>query len=264
MLLPTLAKNRVRQNSPRPRCRATGDACTVELRLSHTGSTTTTAVSPTVTAPESSIRVDATLAGYRQQLRWGNVRTTFDHGYVRSPTAAATRTSVPEASASASVAAAQGDACWSLPGTRPSCSPCSRAEAHSPPSSNESLRVREARRSPAWLPHGRPGVVCYSQPAGTGPGDRRVHYDREVRTRDSAATRGHGEVGGVLRTEPGIGAGCLWLLPNAEVSLFDLVDMADELSSIVGRRVDLVPKHGLKPQIRQPVLESARILYAAA
>ena len=53
-------------------------------------------------------------------------------------------------------------------------------------------------------------------------------------------------------------------LPNAEVSLFDLVDMADELSSIVGRRVDLVPKHGLKPQIRQPVLESARILYAAA
>jgi predicted nucleotidyltransferase len=52
--------------------------------------------------------------------------------------------------------------------------------------------------------------------------------------------------------------------PNAEVSLFDLVDMADELSVIVGRRVDLVPKHGLKRQIRQPVLESAHVLYAAA
>lgn len=53
-------------------------------------------------------------------------------------------------------------------------------------------------------------------------------------------------------------------LADAEVSLFDLVDMADELSCIVGRRVDLVPKNGLKPQIRQPVLESAHILYAAA
>ena len=53
-------------------------------------------------------------------------------------------------------------------------------------------------------------------------------------------------------------------LPNAEVSLFDLVDMGDELSCIIGRRVDLVPKQGLKPQIRQPILESACILYAAA
>jgi uncharacterized protein len=53
-------------------------------------------------------------------------------------------------------------------------------------------------------------------------------------------------------------------LPNAEVSLFDLVDMADELSRIIGRRVDLVPKQGLKPQIRKPIMESARILYAAA
>jgi len=52
--------------------------------------------------------------------------------------------------------------------------------------------------------------------------------------------------------------------PEAEVSLFDLVDMADELSAIIGRRVDLVPKQGLKPRIRQSVLESAHVLYAAA
>jgi hypothetical protein len=52
--------------------------------------------------------------------------------------------------------------------------------------------------------------------------------------------------------------------PEAEVSLFDLVDMADELSGIIGRHVDLVPKQGLKPRIRQSVLESAHVLYAAA
>jgi len=52
--------------------------------------------------------------------------------------------------------------------------------------------------------------------------------------------------------------------PDAQVSLFDLVDMADELSAIFGRRVDLVPKEGLKPYIRQAILESSRVIYAAA
>ena len=53
-------------------------------------------------------------------------------------------------------------------------------------------------------------------------------------------------------------------MPGAEVSLFDLVDMADELQALVGRRVDLVPRQGLKPRIRQSVLESSQIIYAAA
>ena len=52
--------------------------------------------------------------------------------------------------------------------------------------------------------------------------------------------------------------------PGAKVSLFDLVDMADELSSLAGRRVDLVPKQGLKPRIRQSVLAGSQIIYAAA
>ena len=30
--------------------------------------------------------------------------------------------------------------------------------------------------------------------------------------------------------------------PGASISLFDLVDMADQLSALFGRRVDLVPK----------------------
>jgi predicted nucleotidyltransferase len=53
-------------------------------------------------------------------------------------------------------------------------------------------------------------------------------------------------------------------LPGAEVSLFDLVDMGDELSRLLGRPVDLVPKSGIKPRIRGSVLESSRIIYAAA
>lgn len=51
---------------------------------------------------------------------------------------------------------------------------------------------------------------------------------------------------------------------GARISLFDLVEMADELSELLGRHVDLVPKLGLKPQIRESVLESARVIYAAA
>jgi predicted nucleotidyltransferase len=52
--------------------------------------------------------------------------------------------------------------------------------------------------------------------------------------------------------------------PAARVSLFDLVDIADELTGIMGRRVDLVTKTGLKSNIRQSVLASSRIIYAAA
>ena len=52
--------------------------------------------------------------------------------------------------------------------------------------------------------------------------------------------------------------------PGARVSLFDLVDMAEDLSGLFGRRVDLVLKRGLKPRIRRSVLESSEVIYAAA
>lgn len=52
--------------------------------------------------------------------------------------------------------------------------------------------------------------------------------------------------------------------PEAKVSLFDLVDMAEELSLLFGRHVDLVPKAGLKSRIRRSVLESSRVIYDAA
>ena len=52
--------------------------------------------------------------------------------------------------------------------------------------------------------------------------------------------------------------------PGARVSLFDLVDMADELSDLFGRHVDLVSKQGLKSRIRRSVIESSKVFYAAA
>jgi addiction module HigA family antidote len=53
-------------------------------------------------------------------------------------------------------------------------------------------------------------------------------------------------------------------VPGSKVSLFDLVDMADELGQLAGRRVDLVPVEGLKQRIRDSVLESSQVIYAAA
>ena len=51
--------------------------------------------------------------------------------------------------------------------------------------------------------------------------------------------------------------------PEAEVGFLTLARMQRELSAILGREVDLVPKGGLKPLIREDVLSSARVLYAA-
>lgn len=50
---------------------------------------------------------------------------------------------------------------------------------------------------------------------------------------------------------------------GALVTLFTLVDLQTELSDLLGRRVDLVPKGGLKPTLKSEVLAEARILYAA-
>jgi predicted nucleotidyltransferase len=50
---------------------------------------------------------------------------------------------------------------------------------------------------------------------------------------------------------------------GALVTLFTLVDLQTELTELLGRRVDLVPKGGLKPTLKSEVLAEARILYAA-
>ncbi len=50
---------------------------------------------------------------------------------------------------------------------------------------------------------------------------------------------------------------------DAEIGFMALAAMQRELSEIVGRKVDLVPKGGLKRIIRDEVLASAEVLYAA-
>jgi predicted nucleotidyltransferase len=50
---------------------------------------------------------------------------------------------------------------------------------------------------------------------------------------------------------------------DARVGLIAFSRMQRELSAIIGRKVDLVPKDGLKPLIRASVLGSSRVLYAA-
>lgn len=51
--------------------------------------------------------------------------------------------------------------------------------------------------------------------------------------------------------------------PDAEVGFITLSRMRRELSAILGRAVDLVPRSGLKPRIRELVLSSAEDVYAA-
>jgi predicted nucleotidyltransferase len=43
----------------------------------------------------------------------------------------------------------------------------------------------------------------------------------------------------------------------------DYAGLMLDLSDLLGRKVDLVSKNGLKPLIRASVLEEARLLYAA-
>lgn len=52
-------------------------------------------------------------------------------------------------------------------------------------------------------------------------------------------------------------------LPGAQIDLVDYAALMLDLSKLLGRKVDLVSKNGLKPLIRDSVLEEARIVYAA-
>jgi predicted nucleotidyltransferase len=52
-------------------------------------------------------------------------------------------------------------------------------------------------------------------------------------------------------------------LPDAQVDLVDYAGLMLDLSRLLGRKVDLVSKNGLKPLIRNSVLEEARLVYAA-
>jgi uncharacterized protein len=50
--------------------------------------------------------------------------------------------------------------------------------------------------------------------------------------------------------------------PTAQIGFLTLAKLQRELSALIHRRVDLVPKHGLKDRIRQAVVASAKVVYA--
>lgn len=50
--------------------------------------------------------------------------------------------------------------------------------------------------------------------------------------------------------------------PEARIGFITLGKIQEELENIVQTQVDLVPKDGLKPLIRKPVLSEAEIIYA--
>jgi predicted nucleotidyltransferase len=52
-------------------------------------------------------------------------------------------------------------------------------------------------------------------------------------------------------------------LPNAEVGLVEHAGLMLDLQRLLGRKVDLVSKNGLKPRIRPYVLADAQLVYAA-
>lgn len=52
-------------------------------------------------------------------------------------------------------------------------------------------------------------------------------------------------------------------LPEAQVGLLEHAGLMLDLSELLGRRVDLVSKRGLKPLIRDSIIREARPVYAA-
>lgn len=51
--------------------------------------------------------------------------------------------------------------------------------------------------------------------------------------------------------------------PAARIGIVRFQCLAEHLEALVGRKVDLVTKRGLKPWVRLEVLKEARVIYAA-
>ena len=92
------------------------------------------------------------------------------------------------------------------------------------------------------------------------PEDRIAELCRQYQVRELAL------FGSVLRDDFGPESDIDFLVefePAAQVGFLTLSRLQGELAELFQRAVDLVPKRGLKPVIRQAVLESAKIIYAA-
>lgn len=84
---------------------------------------------------------------------------------------------------------------------------------------------------------------------------RRNYNVRELSVFGSAA---HGN----MRTESDIDM-LVEFQPTAEVGLIEFAGLMLDLTELVGRKVDLVSKKGLKPLIRESILSQAQRIYAA-
>lgn len=51
--------------------------------------------------------------------------------------------------------------------------------------------------------------------------------------------------------------------PGAEIGLIEFGQLQRELETVVGRQVDLVPAKGLKPFVKETVLQDLELVYAA-
>jgi len=51
--------------------------------------------------------------------------------------------------------------------------------------------------------------------------------------------------------------------PDAHIGLIKFVSLSEELEQIVGRKVDLVTKTGLKRRVRSEILGEAQLVYSA-
>jgi predicted nucleotidyltransferase len=83
----------------------------------------------------------------------------------------------------------------------------------------------------------------------------RKYYVRELSVFGSAAR-------GDMRPDSDIDF-LVEFLPGAKIDLVDYAGLMLDLSKLIGCKVDLVSKRGLKPMIRASVLKEARLLYAA-
>lgn len=52
-------------------------------------------------------------------------------------------------------------------------------------------------------------------------------------------------------------------MPDAKIGFIEFAGMQIEISELLGRKVDLVSKNGLNPVIRDEVLGSSKVFYAA-
>ncbi|MGA3099083.1 MAG: nucleotidyltransferase family protein [Bryobacteraceae bacterium] len=51
--------------------------------------------------------------------------------------------------------------------------------------------------------------------------------------------------------------------PSARIGLLRFESLSEDLAALLGRKVDLVTKRGLKPWIRPHALKEARVIYAS-